>query len=347
MSASAGATSAAAQSAAPVYDIFEVPAPVQQAGAAFGERLRSLGDVDGDGVRDVFISSSNYDGDAAGAVLANSGRVYLYSGRTRALLRTVEPPSPQAGGKFGFWGASLGDVDGDGAADFVTSAPGQIIAGATVGQVYVHSGRTGTVLRTINPPEALNATGPFGGDFGGNLVAPGDLTGDGTADFVATSSGAFAGAGAAYAFNGKTGALLYKVPNPDSAQASSFGFGAAELGDVNGDGVNDFQVGAPRFNEGAVMRVGRAYVINGRTGAVLYTLKNPEPEADDRFGQADADGISLGDVDGDGTPDIFVDSFAGNEHPAAGPALDNAGKAFLFSGATGILIRALRDPEPE
>ncbi len=351
-STSAWPAAAAAQSALPAYDSFEIPAPQPQAGGGFGERLRALGDVDDDGVGDVLISSSNHDGDDAnGSVLANSGRLYVFSGKTRALLRTLEPPFPQANAKFGFWDANLGDVDDDGAADFVTSAPGQVVGGATVGQVYVYNGRTGTRLRTINAPEALAATGPFGGDFGGNLIAPGDLTGDGAADVVATASGAFGGAGAAYAFNGKTGAFLYKVANPDTAQAtpqaSSFGFGAAELGDVNGDGVNDYQIGAPRFDEGAVADVGRCYVINGRTGAVLYTLMNPEPEANDRFGQADADGISLGDVDGDGRPDIFVDSFLANEQPAAGPALDNAGKAFLFSGRTGTLIRALRDPDPE
>ena len=345
---SAWPAAAHAQAAVPAYKSFEVPAPEPQAGAAFGERLRALGDVDDDGIRDVLISSSNHDGDDGnGGVLANSGRLYVFSGRTRALLRTLEPPLPQVNARFGFWDANLGDVDGDGAADFVTSAPGQVVGGATVGQVYVYSGRTATRLRTVNAPEALAATGAFGGDFGGNLVAPGDLTGDGAGDFVATASGASGGAGAAYAFNGKTGAFLYKVANPDGTQASSFGFGAAELGDVNGDGVGDFQIGAPRFDEGAVVDVGRSYVINGRTGAVLYTLTNPEPEANDRFGQADADGISLNDIDGDGRPDVFVDSFLANEQPAAGPALDNAGKAFLFSGATGRLIRALRDPDPE
>jgi len=342
-----GLTAATAHAAVPAYQSFDVLAPQPQASANFGERVRTLGDVNADGARDVLISASNYDGDGDSGKLANSGRVYLFSGRTRDLLRTVDPPSPQAGAKFGFWDANLGDVDGDGAADFVTSAPSQVVGGATLGQVYVYSGRTGARIRTIDPPEALGPTGRFGGDFGGNLIAPGDLTGDGAIDFVVTSSGAFAGAGVAYAFDGKTGGFLYKVANPDSTQASSFGFGAAELGDVNADGVNDYQVGAPLFDEGAVMDVGRCYVISGKTGAVLFTLKNPEPEAADRFGQADADGISVGDVDGDGRPDIFVDSFLGNEHPVAGPALDNAGKGFFFSGATGGLIGVVRDPDPE
>ena len=345
-----GATAPASGTAAtPDYTVLTVPSPQPQASSNFGERVRAHADVNGDGARDVLISSSNYDGDDAnGAVLANAGRLFIFNGATGALLRTLEPPFPQAGARFGFWDASLGDVDGDGAGDFATSAPGQVVGGATVGQVYVYSGRTGARLRTINAPEPLAATGAFGADFGGNLIGPGDLNGDGVGDLVVTASGSFGGAGAAYAFNGATGAFLYKVPNPDAVQASSFGFGAAETGDVNGDGAADYQIGAPRFDEGALADVGRAYVINGRTGAVIHTLLDPEPEASNRFGQADADGISLGDVTGDGRPDIFVDSFLANDPPAPGaPPAPDAGKAHIFSGATGALVRTLHDPMPE
>lgn len=149
---------ARAQAAVPEYEVFEVPAPEPQANGAFGERLRTLGDVNDDGARDALISSSAFDGDDGnGGVLANSGRLYLFSGRTRALLRALEPPFPQANAKFGFWSANLGDVDDDGAADFVTSAPSQVVGGAATGQVYVYSGRTATRLRTINPPRVPRA----------------------------------------------------------------------------------------------------------------------------------------------------------------------------------------------
>ena len=305
--AGVGLAPLAAGAVVPEYTVLTVPSPQPQASSNFGERVRSLADVNDDGARDVLISSSNYDGDDVnGAVVANVGRLFIFSGRSGALLRTIEPPFPQASARFGFWDASLGDVDGDGAGDFATSAAGQVVGGLTTGQAYIYNGRTGTRLRTINPPEPLlAAAGGFGGDFGGNLIGPGDLNGDGIGDLIATASGAFGGAGAAYAFNGRTGAFLYKVPNPD-VQLSAFGFGAAETGDVNGDGTNDFQIGAPRFDEGAVADVGRAYVINGRTGAVIHTLRDPEPEANNRFGQADADGISLGDVNGDGQPDYYI-----------------------------------------
>jgi hypothetical protein len=288
-------------------------------------------------------------------VFANSGRLYIFSGRTRALLRTIEPPTPQANGKFGFWSANLGDVNGDGSADFATSADGYTPPGATVaqGRVYIISGATGAVLRTIDPPEDLMPAPPpgFGGDFGGNMIGPGDLNGDGIGDLVATASGASSGVGAAFAFSGATGDFLYKVANP-SAQPSAFGFGAAEVGDVNADGTPDYQIGAPRYDEGtgpaALVRVGRSYIVNGRTGAVIYTLTNPEPQFDARFGQADADGLSLGDITGDGRPDIYIDAFTAGEAPPdpAGAPLTGAGTVYLFDGATGNFIRPLRDTTP-
>jgi hypothetical protein len=334
---------------APDYQVFTVPSPEPQEGAAFGERVRAIDDVDGDAIRDVLMTASGYDGDdGSGGVLSNTGRVYVFSGRTRALLRVLEPPFPQSTARFGFWAASLGDVDGDGSGDFAVSAAGQTVGGIKTGQVYVYNGRTGKRLHTISPPESLGTLGAFGGDFGGNVIGPGDLSGDGVGDVVASASGAFGGAGAAYAFNGKTGAFLYKVSNP-SAQLSSFGFGAAEVGDVNGDGRAEFQIGAPRFDEDPVtgIDVGRAYVINGATGAVLHTLLDPEPEPDNRFGQADADGISLGDITGDGRPDVYVDVFLANQRLApADPALPDTGKAHLFNGATGAFIRPLHDPTP-
>lgn len=347
--AGGGIASAPASAAVPEYTVRTVPSPTPQASSNFGERVRTLADVNADGVRDVLMSASNHDGDDTnGAVLPNSGRVFIFDGRTSALLRTLDPPFPQAQAKFGFWDASLGDVDGDGAGDVVISAASQVVGGLTTGQAYIYSGRTGTRLRTLNPPEPLGPTGAFGGDFGGNVIGPGDLTGDGIGDVVVTASGAFSGAGAAYAYNGKTGAFLYKVGNPDAVQASAFGFGASEVGDVNGDGAADYQIGAPRFDEGALADVGRAYVINGRTGAVIHTLMDPEPEANNRFGQADADGISLGDVNGDGRPDIYVDVFLANDPPGpALPPLPDTGKVHIFSGATGGLIRTLHDPTPE
>ncbi len=299
----------------------------------FGERIRTVGDIDGDGASDLLISQVNFAQDGLDGV----GRQWIFSGRTLRLLRTVSAPVPQKGSKFGFWSAALGDVNGDKVPDFVTSSDGQTVGpNQTTGQVYVISGRDARPLYTVDNPDPQPKA-----DFGGNVIAPGDLDGDGIKDFVVTASRVANGAGRAYAFSGKDGHLLYRVDNPD-AQASSFGFGGAELGDVDNDGVADYQIGAPFYNVGPVTKVGRAYVFSGKTGAKLYTLDSPDREGGARFGQADADGAAIGDITGDGVADIYVDGFLSTP----GPNLDAGGRAFLFSGKTGRFFARVDDPMP-
>src|SRR4051812_5095100 len=349
LSLAAGGASAATL---PAYNAFPINTPDPQpeygaggaanpspTGTAFGERLRSLGDLDKDGVRDLLVTNTHFDRNG----LVDVGRIWIFSGKTRQLLQTIDHPNPQASSQFGFWVARLGDVNSDGTPDWVTSAPSEVVNGIKQGQVYVFSGKTGTVLRTIDQPDAPQ----LNGDFGGNIIGPGDLNGDGVTDFVATSSGAFTsgtfGNGAAYAFNGKTGALLYRVLNPaPQTPGSQFGFGPSEDGDVNGDGTNDFQVGSPRHDVTGATDNGISYTINGKPGAVLWTENAPDPpQPNARFGQADQDNIAPGDITGDGRPDIFIDGFLSNDG-----AFTSAGAAYLFNGATGQFIRALRDPNP-
>lgn len=326
----------------PSYQVFAVASPNPQAtsdsvsvfASGFGERLRTIGDVNGNGAKDILVANPRFNFSSS---LTGVGRLWIFDGRTRELLRSIDDPAPHTNSRFGFWSAALGDVDGDGFPDFVTSGDGQNVgANLSQGEAFIFSGHTGALLRTIDDPDPQASA-----DFGGNIVAPGDLNGDGISDFVVTASKAAGGAGKAYAFSGKTGGLLYAIPNPE-AQASSFGFGAAELGDVNGDGIPDYQIGAPFYKEGTVNRSGRSYMISGKDGSVLHTLINPDPVDSARFGQADSDGPAIGDVNGDGKADVYVDGFLSNDGSIA-----QAGLGYLFDGASGNLIRRLHDPAPE
>lgn len=295
----------------------------------FGERLRTIGDTDGDGVKEVLIADVNYN--APGN--PGQGRLYIFDPVTRHVLRTIDDPTPQANARFGFWSAALGNTG-----DFVASADAQNVGpNPSQGQVFIFNGKTGALALTINDPDPQPKA-----DFGGNVISPGDLNGDGFPDIVVTASRAKDGAGIAYALDGRTGGLLYRVPNPDPTQPSGFGFGAAEVGDVNGDGVGDYQIGAPFFNDQGVARAGRSYIFSGKTGQLIYTLPNPDPTMNARFGQADADGPAVGPVSGSKTPDIYVDGFLSNDGPVM-----TAGLGYLFSGKDGRLISRLHDPTPQ
>ena len=91
---------------------------------------RMIDDIDGDGVPDLLIGAAN---DATGGNLA--GRAFFYSGADASLIRTMTPTI--AGMRFGGDVASAGDLDGDGAIDFLISARG---AAGGLGQVLVMAG---------------------------------------------------------------------------------------------------------------------------------------------------------------------------------------------------------------
>jgi hypothetical protein len=76
-------------------------------------------------------------------------------------------------------------------------------------------------------------------------------------------------------------------------------------------------------------------LFSGTDGALVRTLQAPNPQTFANFGQALA---ALGDINGDGVPDLAVGI----------PAYDRVdlfdqGQVVLFSGTTGSLLRTLQD----
>jgi hypothetical protein len=267
-------------------------------------------------------------------LLIASALALLPAAHAQDVLPLVSP-TPRAPGHFGGAVAGVPDLDGDGHGDLVVGADWEA---NLAGRVHVFSGATGALLRTLVSPTP--STSPSG-TFGLAVAGVPDLDADGTWDIVVgtSSEGSSAtGYGRAHVFSGATGALVRTLlsPNPEGGGQAfpSFGCSVAGLPDLDGDGRGDLLVGACREDTNDA---GRAYLFSGATGALLRTLTSPNPEANGSFGFR-VDGVP--DADGDGATDLLV--AAHTEDAGA----SNSGRAYLFSGATGALLRTFVSPNP-
>ena len=301
--AAAGASGTFVQ---PVHVLHTFHGPTTGQGAYFGWAVSELRDVNGDGVTDAVIGEVD-----GGAKM--QGRVWVYSGRTGHLLfrRSGRP-----GEQDGYAIADAGDVNGDGVTDVISGAPGQ---GSDIGHAYVYSGATG---RTI-----VRLRGHHHGDmFGAAVSSAGDVNGDGVPDLLVGAPGTGAAAGHAYVISGRT----FRVIRVLSAhrRRDEFGDGVAHTADLNGDGVPDLIVGASGKNPGH----GAAYVYSGRTGKLLFRIRGERGNV--AFGQFFVAGV--GDINGDGVPDLYVGDYASNNAGQAG------GFAAVYSGVDGSRLHAWR-----
>jgi hypothetical protein len=124
-------------------------------------------------------------------------------------------------------------------------------------------------------------------------------------------------------YSGKDGSLIRAI---NGAADSRFGESIAEPGDLDGDGVSDLVVGAPRHLDASGVETGCATVLSGMTGSVIYKVFGDKKH--DTFGHS-VRSVS-GDIDQDGTNDFIVGA----------PQLTGSDVGYVrtFSGATGAAL---------
>jgi len=214
--------------------------------------------------------------------------------------QTVDSPNPTPAGDFGIGFVNTGDVNGDGKDDLLVGTDEH---GGSTGQVFVMSGANGSAIRTINSPD---------GDGSGTKASFGAYVGK-IADVASCPGGA-------------PGQVCPNNPSggPDGVPD--------EL--VTALGV-DVLIGS---GPNTLADAGRAYVVDGATGAILKRLQMPDSDLNEQFdapggpakpafgrtilspaGQPPCagnmsigkcasvpDAVRIGDLDGGGKPDVLV-----------------------------------------
>ncbi len=319
-----------------------------------GESVAILGDVNGDGFDDFAIGAP-----AGGLKEAGSaaGRLFLFFGKadpdwgSRTPLEEADVSwegSPND--DLGFNVIGPGDWNGDGFDDIVVAAPQYPQGNAFAGRLWLIPGRSGgwpAALADISTdaievfPEADNSR------LGVGLGAIGDVNDDGLPDFAANSPQWSGSEGRIYVFFGRTDPVVALTastadvrlnPGCSTCYGSVAGNFLAGLGDVSGDGIDDFAIGCPlaRPDDGNPT-LGRVYVVHGAADLAGDVLLEPDTGprgaatvlVGDHAGGDLGTGLAGGDLDGDGLGDLIV----GVPHHD----LSLHGALYVFAGANGGL----------
>ena len=309
---------------------FVLDSPNPQQSGTFGFTLAAA-DLTGDGISDLLIGSQEaVDG------LDGAGRVYAFNGSNGAPLYSVASPNPEQFGWFSRSLATIGDIDGDGISDWAAGCDESSGGIARAGRIYLLSGVDGSVLLTVNSPNPNE-----NGLFGLVICNVGDVNGDGRSDLLCgtrESTPTATQAGRAYLISGADGAMLHQLDTPHPENNGRFGWSVAAAGDVNNDGVIDWMVGSAE-DTGGFVDAGRVYLFSGTDADLLASLAAPAPFHGDGFGRSLS---SAGDVDGDGHADLLIGA-----PMADADGITDAGRVYLMSGATGLVMDSLFSPAPE
>jgi len=235
------------------------------------------------------------------------------------------PMSPTTSEAYSSGLESIGDLDGDGISDVAVG-----LAGFTGidGTVWIQFLKADGSVRNIQA--ITDGVGGFNDNlniydrFGRSIASLGDLDGDGVTDIAVSAHGDDDGGNA-------HGAVYILFMNVDGTVKSHqkisdieggftgvldtddfFGQGLASISDLDGDGVTDLVVASPYDDDGGTDR-GALYVLFLQTDGTVKSYAKISNTAGTFFGQLDDDdhfGLDalayLGDMDGDGLPELAV-----------------------------------------
>lgn len=308
-------------------------------GDQFGIAVHDIGDLDDDGVSDLIVGS--WKDDDGGT---NFGAAYILFMNADGTVDDSQKISMSAGGftgpidsadDFGEAVAGIGDLDGDEIEDVVIGERANDNGGTDRGAMYVlFLNADGTVKAEQRVSDtAGNFLAAFRNfdNFGGCIEVIDDINGDEIDDLAVCAAGLDYVDGVVQGTTTDTGGVYELEMNTDGTvqafhtvgdggqgfsdslidTSDKFGSAVAVIPDLNGDGIDDWAVGAPLDDDGAA-EAGAVYILfMNADGTVESETKISSLTANftglldsgDRFGNSID---SMGDLDRDGVSDILV-----------------------------------------
>jgi Ca2+-binding RTX toxin-like protein len=330
-----------------------------QPGDAAGADVQGAGDVNGDGFDDIIIGAPVADR-AGQPTTLNSGRAYVVFGKAAGFGTTLSLSlldginGFQIEGIDGGLGGAVshaGDINGDGFADVIIGASGASAGGTSSGESYVVFGKASGFppildMATLNGVNGFRLRGDAETDgLGISVSSAGDMNGDGLDDLIVgahiSNPGGSNRKGEIYvvfgkttpfnpivnlsALNGSDGFRLEGVEDNDFA-----GTTVSDLGDMNGDGLDDILIGATGVDADGIKDAGAAYVIFGSDRPFPASISLTTLNGTDGFR---IDGVAVEDrvgLDASGIGDINADGF--NDLILGARTADPNGRTFILYG---------------
>ncbi len=308
------------------------------------QEIAGVGDINGDGYDDLIISVLEHEPLGTG-----EGSYYLLYGSSEGLHGDIDLADIAAGTLSGavFRGeeyngygyhqvAGVGDVNGDGLADFAIVSDGRFLDDNDGDVVYLIYGSAskfdGQIPLTDVGTQAVPGT-QFRNAGSGMVAAAGDFNGDGLDDLLLSRErliyledvhdvvllyGQSGGFDSQVLINDLDASdLQYDVIN----DGSHFTMQVRSIGDLNGDGLDDLAIHISAYdNLSQASSPGVTYIIYGTTSGLNGDVQGPQLDQDQRVGavihgieigdRAGIGIISAGDFNGDGINDLLMKCYA-------------------------------------